>query len=247
MTRTARVTLRYRPGADVLTGTVDWGEADGGDQPESVDEPDADTQLVWRDGLLHSFQLVFASARTGQGALPVPSALWPTIDTLIVTSMHALSGVDDPGARMRARGQATCELPIQALTRSAELGPAASVRSERQRAIDRRTTERLAKSLARLADVVHTLVPVDDEVEALHTDHLARLLRELSATMNLHEVAAPGATAATRVAARAGEALKPAELELLETALADLDEPAHWDHAGDSLDRLVDALDQGSR
>lgn len=239
MTCTARVTLRYRPGADVLTGTVDLGEAGGADAPEIVEVPDADTQLVWRSGVLSSFQLVFAAARTGQGALPVPAALWPAIDTLIVTAMHALNDVTDVGARMRARAEATCEVPVEELT-----GPAGvhAATAPRQRAIDRRTTERLVRSLSRLADAVHTRVPLADGVEALHTDHLARLLRELSTTVTLHHSAASGTTAAARVAARSGEALQPAELELLEAALDEMADPAGWGDAGAAIEHLIDVL-----
>ena len=244
----ARVLLRYRPGADVLTGTVTVpapADASGRDVDEVVETPDADTTLTWRDGVLSSFQLVFAAARTGQGPLPIPAALWPTADTLIVTALHAVDEVADLGARMRARAEATCEVPVEALARPAPAdvsGPARSPGSPHQLALNRRAAERLSRSLSRLADAVHTRVPVDDDVEALHTDHLARLLRELSTTLELHDTTAPGATAATRVAARAGETLKPAELELLETALAELDDPAEWIHAGESLDQLVTVL-----
>lgn len=244
----ARVHLRYRPGADVLSGTVALvspapvdGVAEGAAaaDDEVVEAPDADTTLTWRGGVLSSFQLVFAAARTGQGPLPLPAALWPTVDSLIVTAMHAVDEVDDIGTRMRARAEATCEVPLEALMRPAH---AEAAGSPHQLALARRTAERLSRSLAQLADAVHTRVPVDDEVEALHTDHLARLLRELSSTLELHDTTTPGATAATRVAARAGEALKPAELDLLESALAELDDPAAWAHAEESLGRLVMAL-----
>lgn len=239
----ARVLLRYRPGADVLTGTVTApapADTSGDVVDEVMETPDADTTLTWRDGVLSSFQLVFAAARTGQGPLPLPPALWPTVDTLIVTALHAVDDVQDVGARMRARAEARCELPLDALTQPAH---ADVTGSPHQLALARRTAERLSRSLSQLADAVHTRVPVDDEVEALHTDHLARLLRELSTTLELHDTTAPGATAATRVAARAGETLAPAELELLETALTELDDPAEWVHAGDSIDQLVTSLE----
>lgn len=238
----ARVVLRYRPGADVLTGEVHAlasASAHRHDAPEVVEAPDADTTLTWRDELLVSFQLMFAAARTGQGPLPIPPVLWPSADTLIVTALHAVDGVADLRARMRARGEATCEVPVEALLRPAHVEAAGS---PHQLALARRTAERLSRSLSQLADAVHTRVPVDDEVEALHTDHLARLLRELSTTLELHDTTAPGATAATRVAARAGEALAPAELELLETALSELDDPSEWVNAGEALDRLVSAI-----
>lgn len=236
---TARVTLRSRPGADVLTGAVAVVGATPASGAEVVDSPDADTTLVWRDDVLASFQLVFAAARSGQGALPVPAALWGPIDTLIVTAMHAVDEAADLSARMRAKGELTCEVPVHALARS----PVEIEGSPRQLALDRTTAERLARSLSQLADAVHTRVPVDDEVETLHTDHLARLLRELSTTLEVHHgVAAPGTTAAARIAARAGETLSPAELDLLETALADLDDPREWGHARDALERLVGSL-----
>ena len=241
----AHVVLRYRPGADVLTGAVYapagacTSATPGADAAEVVESPDADTTLIWRGDLLVSFQLVFAAARTGQGPLPIPAALWPTADTLIASALHAVDGVADLGARMRARAEATCDLPVEALMRPAHAEVAGS---PHQLALARRTAERLSRSLSQLADAVHTRVPVDDEVEALHTDHLARLLRELSTTLDLHDTTAPGATAATRVAARAGETFAPAELELLETALTELDDPAEWSLAEESLESLLTAL-----
>jgi hypothetical protein len=83
-------------------------------------------------------------------------------------------------------------------------------------------------------------VPLDDDVEALHTDHLARLLRELSATIqHQHGRTAPGTTAATRVAARAGDTFSDGELRVLEQALMELDDQRSWPHARESLDQLL--------
>ena len=233
MTATARVTLRYRPAADVLTGHVHLGDVN--EHELTTESPDADTTLVWAGDRLSSFQLVFASARSDGAALPVSPALWPAIQSLLVTALHALDGIDDPAVRLRAKAEATTELQLEALSRGRppELSP-------RQQALDRKGAARLAHALSRLADAVHTRVPVDDDVEALHTDHLARLLRELSATIqHQHGRTAPGTTAATRVAARAGEAFSAGELLVLEQALEQLDDPAAWPHARHSLDQLL--------
>jgi hypothetical protein len=243
MTSTARVTLRYRPAADVLTGQVHFGDVgnvgDAGDDELITESPDADTTLVWAGDRLSSFQVVFASARSGdEAALPLPAALLPAIQSLLITALHALDDIDDQAVRLRAKAEATTELPLEALCRGRppELTP-------RQLALDRRGAARLAHSLSLLADAVHTRVPLDDDVEALHTDHLARLLRELSATIQHHRGrTAPGTTAATRVAARAGEAFNDSELRVLEQALTALDDQRSWPHARESLDQLLVAL-----
>ena len=240
MSATARVTLRYRPAADVLTGQVHLDDAADSaaiaDSQLTTESPDADTTLVWAGDRLSSFQLVFASARSGDDAdLPLPAALLPAIQSLLITAMHALDGIDDQAVRLRAKAEATTELPLEALSRGRppELAP-------RQQALDRRGAAQLAHSLSQLADAVHTRVPLDDDVEALHTDHLARLLRELSATIQ-HQRGrtAPGTTAATRVAARAGDTFSDGELRVLEQALAELDDQRSWPQASHSLDQLL--------
>ncbi len=238
MSGTALVTLRYRPAADVLSGQVsfaDLGDLTGESTATIEESPDADTTLVWSHNRLQSFQIVFAAARASVGPLPLPHSLFPTIETLIITTLHAVDGVRDPLVRLRAKAEATAELPLQSLTRehTPQLGP-------HRQALDRRRATQLSHALSQLADAVHTRVPADDVVEALHTDHLARLLRELSSTIqHQHGTTSPGTTAAARVAARAGDTFSVGELATLEQTLTALDDPASWPRASTSLHHLL--------
>ncbi|CAB4364878.1 MAG: hypothetical protein F2681_12155 [Actinobacteria bacterium] len=235
MSGTALVTLRYRPAADVLSGQVSFGDLAGATTETVEESRDADTALVWSHNRLRSFQIVFAAARASVGPLPLPHSLFPAIETLIITALHAVDGVHDPLVRLRAKAEATTELPLQSLTRD----HAPKLSSHRQ-ALDRRSATQLSHALCQLADAVHTRVPADDVVEALHTDHLARLLRELSSTIqHQHGSTSPGTTAAARVAARAGDTFSVGELATLEQTLTALDDPASWPSASTSLHHLL--------
>ena len=236
---TARVTLRYRPAADVLSGLIHRGDVGA----TRTDTPDADTSVVWAqvtDGQfvgdhLVSFQIVFAAARLEQGSLPLPPALFPTIQSLIATAQHALDGIDDPVASLRAKAEATTELPLHSL-RLESLHELAGT-GERG---DRRHAAQLSHALSRLADAVHLRVPIDEAPAALETDHLSRMLNELSSSIRHdHGRTAPGTTAATRQAVQRTSTLTLHERAVLETAMTELDHRGSWADASDTLQQLL--------
>jgi hypothetical protein len=187
--------------------------------------------------VLDSFQLVFAAARLGEGTLPLPAGLHPVVRRLVHTANEALAGVDDLAVRVRARAEASTQVPLAALTRSRlpELSP-------RQQAIDQDGASRLSESLLRLADAVHQRVPVESHDEALDTDHLARLLRELSTIVEEPGTTAPGTAAATRAAARSLSTLTDDERHSLDVALGALDDQSSWARARQTLDDLLVTL-----
>jgi hypothetical protein len=245
---TARVALRYRPGADVLSGQIHLGEV--GDHTLVTDTPDADTSVVWAttvdgspaDHLVHSFHLVFAAARFAEGRLPLPAALQPVVESLITTAHHALHEVDDPLARARATATANTQLPLSQLRRSAlpALGTVESPPGHDAAAVSR--------SLQQVADAVQSRVPVPSADDDTTTDHLARLLRELGSTLH-HRPGrtAPGTTAATAAAARATSGLTDHELHQFHDALEQLLAPANWSAADHSLRSLLTSLEQPRR
>ena len=248
----ARVQLRYRPGADVLSGRIDLGDLDVVGDGATVDEsPDADTRVSWsaahnvRGEVAHyvsSFQLVHAAARLREGDLPLPVGLNATISSLIATALQSIEGVDNPISRVRAQAEANTEIALDELRRTERpQRPPGDVP-------DRRRAARVSASLSQLADTVQHRTQVGDELEALNTDRFSRLLRELSSTIehgNGHT--APGTSAATRAAARAGVPFSDDELQLLQQALDELDKPQSWQHASRSLDQLVVSLTHHGR
>ena len=111
--RTARISLRYRPGADVLSGQIDLGNlGELGTGRTVTESPDADSTMAWAstpddpDGALAylaSFHFVHVSARLQQGALPLPDELAPTVRTLINTAPR----VDRRGRKSPGQGEGT--------------------------------------------------------------------------------------------------------------------------------------------
>ena len=245
----APVTLRYRPGADVLSGQIHLGEV--GDHTLVTDTPDADTSVVWAasaDGtpaghLLHSFHLVFAAARFAEGRLPLPAALQPVVESLITTAQHALHEVDDPVARARATATANTTLPLSQLHRSALPAlttPEVVAPSDEAAA--------LSRSLRRVADTVHTRVPLRSPDDAASADHLAQLLRELGSTLrHPRGLAAPGTTAAAAAAVRATPTLTEHERHQFHDALEQLLAPVHWPTAEVSFRSLLTSLEEPRR
>jgi hypothetical protein len=243
----ARVSLRYRPGADVLSGQIDLGEFGAGHTV--TESPDADSTMVWAtapgdpDGAveyLASFQFVHASARLDQDTLPLAAGLTVTVRTLVETARETIAEVDNPLAKVRARAETSTELALDSLRRSEwpERPPG------RLRADGRQTAD-VSSSLARLADAVHQRGPVDNEPEAIRTDQLSRLLRELSSTISYGQGrTAPGTSAATLAAVRGGIPLTIGEQRVLEEALGDLDDPVLWHQVPQSLDQLSASLEQ---
>lgn len=247
---TVRVTLRYRPAADVLTGHLHLGLADDG-ASTTVDTPDADTTLVWAHvaggeastgAYLSEFQIVFAAARFEEGWVPLPPPLRRAAAVLVHRAAHVLAGVTDPLARLHASAEATATVSLADLTGGGPTAPPAH-----RQAIDRRTVTRLSHSLSRVADAVEQRVPVDDEVEVLHTDHLAQLLRELSTTIQHQQPrTAPGTSAAARAAAIDTLSLSDDELDVLEQALDDLDDLTAWTQADRALVRLLTQMEHAA-
>jgi hypothetical protein len=252
-----RVALRYRPGPDVLTATVDLSvlaDLDGrpGDEviPLSVEieTPDADCTVQWADmgeaEWLKGFSVVHAAARLRSGRLPasLPPAfvelLAATLPNVIATAREAVAHTDSPVARITALAESQLDVPIYWLMRKGVLD--SSARPD--------LVAPVSDSLRRLAQAVHDRSPVDDELEAVRTDHLSRLLGELSSTLaTSHGTPAPGTSAATREAVRGGVPLTIGEQHQLEQALDELADPARWNEARTSIERLADALESHER
>jgi hypothetical protein len=241
----ARVSLRYRPGADVLSGQVDLRDLRA--DHLVTESPDADSTMVWSsasDGdsvqYLTSFQFVHASARLDSESLPLPAGLTATVRTLVETAHQSIAEVDDPLAKVRARAEASTELALDALRRGEwPERPPGRRRLEPQQVAD------ISSSLARLADAVQRRVPVDNEPEAIHTEQLSRILYELSSTIsNGNGSPAPGTSAATRAAINEDIPLTISEQRVLEQALDDLDDPVLWHQVPQSLDQLSVALER---
>jgi hypothetical protein len=114
------VTLRYRPGSDVLVGVVHVDAVDPHSEPV-----DADTNYTWAavDGsdqpVLVGFQLVFAGRRDATDDLPIPAALQPAVQRLFQLAVAAVDGLDDAAVRVRAKAETTTAVPLAALVRSA--------------------------------------------------------------------------------------------------------------------------------
>lgn len=247
----ARVSLRYRPGPDVLSATIDLSslaDLDGrpGDEviplATEVEAPDADTALHWADMgesmWLSSFQLVHAAARLHAGTLPLPTelveAITPSLHRMVRSAHAAVAETASPVARIKALAESQIDVPLQAVRHHGS--PTRTGRPD--------LVEPVSTSLRRLARAVHFRSPVDNELEAIRTDHLSRLLDELSSTLShAHGAAAPGTSAATRNAVRGGIPLTVGEQRLLEQALDELADPDTWKHAHTSIDRLADALE----
>jgi len=238
----APVTLRYRPGADVLSGVIHLGEVGA----LRTDSPDADTSVEWAevaDGtaaghpLLHRFHFVFAAARFAEGRLPLPAALQPVVESLITTAHLALHEVDDPLARARAVANAITTVPRTQLHRTAlpALCASAAPPPAGQAAA-------VSRSLRQVAEAVHRRDPDES------TDHLARLLRELGATVSHPRgLAAPGTAAATAAAARATPTLTDHQRHHFHDALEQLLAPANWPAADTTLQHLLTSLEAPTR
>lgn len=247
----ARVALRYRPGPDVLSATIDLSSlADLDGRPgdavvplgTEVEAPDADTSLHWADMgetmWLSGFSMVHAAARLRTGRLPLPAALvdvlTPSLLRMVRTAQEATEHTASPVARLKALAESRVEVPLEALRRVESLTDGA--RPD--------LVAPVSDSLRRLARAVHDRSPVDNELEAIRTDHLSRLLGELSSTISrAHGAPAPGTSAATRHAVRGGVPLTVGEQRLLEQALDELADPATWGRARTSIERLAEALE----
>ncbi len=243
----ARLSLRYRPGADVLSGQTDLRELAA--DHTVTESPDADSSMVWASvsddpggsvQYLASFQFVHASARLNQDTLPLPDGLKAKVRTLVDTALESIADVEDPGVKIRARAEASTEFSLDSLRRSEwpERPPG------RRRADDQQVAD-VSNSLARLANAVKQRSSLDNEPEATQIDQLSRLLNELSSTISQgNGSTAPGTTAATRAALSVDTPLNISEQRALDEALDELDDPALWHQVPQSLDQLSSALER---
>ena len=179
---TAQVTLRYQPGADVLSGEVDL--RDLGDSTSVIESPDGDSSFVWasqRDSdsqHLSSFHLVHASARLDSGTVAeLPASVLPVARILIATAIEALAERQSLPARLRARAEASTDLALDSVKR-----PVTGEHPGKSE-VEPSTALKLSTSLTRLSDTLHQRAATDDESTALNGDHLSRLLLELSSTI----------------------------------------------------------------
>lgn len=239
---TARVLLRYRPGADVLSGELQLDHLT--DAPVVTDRPDGDATFRWSvdvDGrqFLSSFHLVHASARCNNGALLLPVPLESRVLLLMNTARSALDTVTDPLARTRARADADFRIPVECVERS--LVPVAPMRSRRGRPPD---AAAVSHELQRLAETVEVRAVGDSAPEAANTQHFIRLLKELSSTLDLGDGrTAPGTSSATRAAMVRGVHLSVVERDRLHRALVALDDPASWQRSLLDLHDLAEAME----
>lgn len=246
-TTTARLSLRYRPGSDVLSGDID---IDPTGTEQISDSPDTDSVIVWSrsattsdsaSDVLSSFQLVHASARSNSDSLEFLPA---TVSRLALALMASESPPSLNQAstleRVRALWQTTADLPIDSLRRPHDSTRSATGQSPPG-------TVREARALS--AALVHLAAAVDErsvkagEREALRSDQLARSLRELASVIfNGGGQAAPGTSAAARAAIRGGIPLTANEQSKLRTALTDIDTPSAWRSVRQSIERISAAL-----
>lgn len=126
-TQRARVVLRYLPASDVLSGVIELGTL-AADQ-STVESPNADTHLEWRQGieingpLLSAFQLVHASALLESDHAPdLPTMVLDLARQLIRSGRGALR----PGAsaieQLQARATTESALPLAQLLRPRSTG-----------------------------------------------------------------------------------------------------------------------------
>lgn len=240
-TPSARLSLRYRPGSDVLSGEIDLGPREA----ELVSHsPDTDSSIVWsrsadslesRDDLLSSFRLVHASARWKTDSLHLlPTAVGDLARDLM--SSGSLYSVADSSSldRVRAQWKRTAELPHEALRRRppASDTPSGTVGEAGP----------LATALVRLADSVGERSSYTER-EALRSDHLTHALRELASVIASGEgKPAPGTSAAARSAVRGGIPLTVNEQRKLRNALVLIDTPSNWATVRDDIDQVSSAL-----
>jgi len=264
-TDTVELTVRYRPLADVLIGTISAAGREPGEPSvgaDTVEVLDADTRLVWntptsgpRSGqpALASFEIVHALARWNADRLPM---LHPSIASACVHEAQrhaaALQYQPDPVSRMGYRGQATFDVARSHLERSAN-APKPLPRGSQGDAL------RVARALEDLADSLEHAVDRtprprfhdehgdefvgDLDVEIERTTELCELTRELACALADHDARpAPGTSAATRQAVRGGLPLGFTERRVLQQALIDIDEAARWPAVATVITSLARAL-----
>lgn len=263
----ARLSLRYRPLADVLIGTVEQPapDASGNHADEVVEVLDADTRLTWsvvsagpRAGtaMLTAFELMHARTRWEADGLPMLHA------SLAARCMHeadqhaaAIQHETDLLTRMSYRGKTALELPLEWFRRSA-LAPVPAVPGKQVDALH------VARALEALADGIEVAVARTPR-PTFHDEHgqeyaaeldaddtvrrrvigILHATRELASTLADHEaLPAPGASAAARQALRGGLPLSFRERQALMQALTDVDHAAQWPAVARTIQSIADAL-----
>ncbi|CAB4889916.1 unannotated protein [freshwater metagenome] len=245
---TARLSLRYRPASDVLSGEVDVYPT-GAEQIS--DSPDTDSVLVWSrpantsgtgSDVLRSFHLVHATARSSTDSFRfLPAAVSTLVSQLMASDQQPSLTQASTLERVRAVRQSTHDLPIDSLRRPHDLIRATTGQSPPGSA---RESRALSAALAHLATAVDQRSVTADEREALRCDRLTRCLRELASVIsNGGGRPAPGTSAAARAAIRGGIPLTANEQRTLRTALTDIDTPSAWRSTRHTIETLAAALD----
>ena len=238
----AHVLLRYRPSADVLSGELHLPHLV--DAPVVTDQPDGDATFRWSvdvDGrhFLSSFNLLHATARANAGVLLLPIPLESRVLLLLNTAREALDGITDPMARLRARADADFRLCVESVERG--LIPTAAKPRRGERPPDAAS---VSEQLWRVATTVGIRAAGDGAPEAANTQHLSRLLQELSSTLQFGAGrTAPGTSSAARDAVRRGVRMTVDEREQVRRALLMLDDPASWQWSARALHELADAME----
>lgn len=246
----AQVSLRYRPGADVLLGVVSYGDdVTHESAAETVERPDADTRLVWRipsagsfagETLLTSFEVIHARARWDIDELAVlPRALAVAGYSTMAEGTAAYSRLETSIDRLRYRTEHTLEFPVRALR-----PPARGVRADSpDLAGSHRNALGVARALERLADALRRTTAPDPVAHqritrfCLLADELGGVLADAKTP-----IAAPNTSAALRAELRGGLPLARSERAVLRDALMQIDSPAQWPQVAAQLLRVAGAL-----
>lgn len=263
----AQVSLRYRPGGDVLIGAVTYADdhaVNAGDgtalAPGAlVERPDADTRLVWHvptsgpftgETLLASFEIIHARARWDVDELAVlPRALAVAGYSTMAEGATAYSRLETSVDRLRYRTEHTLELPFRALRHPrSEVTENTPYRYALRTAGSHHDALGVARSLERLAGALRrTESPIDPVARqrltrfCLLADELANVLADADTP-----IPAPATSAALRAELRGGLPLARSERAALRDALLKIDDPRRWSEVTARLGRVAAALIEGT-
>lgn len=267
---TARLSLRYRPVADVLIGVIEPTILDEG-LVESVEVLDADARLVWNVAssgpfantpMLASFELMHALSRWEADGLSMLSA--NVADACMQAARQHAAAVQqatDPRFRLGYRGQDTLEFPLTSFARSSA-APAARAQGSQVDALH------VARALESFADGIeaaeaaverplfhddhgnefvgeldHSAGDGDTGVESGRATAIANAARELACALADHDARpAPGTSAAMRRTLRGGLPLGFSERRVLLQALTDVDHASNWPAVASAINSIATAL-----
>jgi len=122
---TARLSLRYRPGPDVLFGHVEHDVTTEMEHLIVSDSPNDDTVIQWTrvdhtstEEVLSSFQIINAAdAVRDDDQLALPVAVLPLVRTLVELASERIDTTDTILGQLRTLTESTTELPLSSLTR----------------------------------------------------------------------------------------------------------------------------------